>query len=61
LRSLRYLRLKTLLTAVGADGQSARGAPSDTGGEARQIEPQKNANNANAFVPIDRLSCFDFE
>jgi hypothetical protein len=41
LRSLRYLRLKTLLTAAAADGQSAPGASSDTGGEARKIEPQK--------------------
>jgi hypothetical protein len=41
LRSLRYLRLKTLLTVAAADGQSASGSPSDTGGEARKIEPQK--------------------
>ena len=41
LRSLRYLRLKTLLTAEAADEQSARESSPDTGDEARKLEPQK--------------------
>jgi hypothetical protein len=46
---LHYLRVKILLTAVAADGRSACGSSSATGGEAGTIEPQKNAKDANRF------------
>jgi hypothetical protein len=51
LHSLRYLRLKTLLTAAAADEQSAPAASSEMGGEARKIEPQKTQTTQNGFGP----------
>jgi len=53
-----HLRLKTFLTGGVAVGQSAPRSSSDTCDEAKQFEPQMNANGSVPNRPSERILGF---